>query len=128
MCLSPTDEGWAIATPNIDPRVTVYRVIDATELAYLLMTGNYGSNPSRSGKYFGLTLAGATAFAGAPMNAGTTITETTLPQSVVSQGFRMIDPGPLGAGASVYFAEPQLHMVYSAMAAPIVIAGAGRGP
>jgi hypothetical protein len=90
--MSLTEDGSANATPSNDPRVTVYRVIDATELAYLRMTGNYGSNPSRSGKYFTLTLAGATAFAAAPMNTGNAITETTLPQSVISGGFTVIDP------------------------------------
>jgi hypothetical protein len=125
--MSLTDEASAIATTSNDPRIAVYRVVDATELAHLVMTGSYGSNPSRSGKYFALTVAGATAFAAAPMNAGSTITETTLPQSVVSQGFAMIDPGPHGAGRSVHFAEPQLAMVYGAMG-PVVIAPAGQGP
>jgi hypothetical protein len=58
-------------------------VVDPTELAYLRATGNYGSNSARSGKYFSLTLAGAQAFARAPINAGSTITQTTLPQSIV---------------------------------------------
>lgn len=98
-----------------DPRVPVYRVIDARELTYLMRTGNFGSNPSRSGKYFALTLAGANVFAAAPMNAGATVTETTLPKSIVSQGWAMIDPGSTGAGPSVYFDEMQLAMVYGAM-------------
>src|SRR6266852_7045494 len=93
-----TDDGLAMAAPNNDPRVVVYRVIDAAELAHLRMTGSYGSNPTRFGKYFALTLAGARAFAAAPMNAGSTITETTLPQSVVSEGWRLVDPGRRGAG------------------------------
>jgi hypothetical protein len=122
------DNGPAIAPSNNDPRVAVYRVIDATALAYLLMAGNYGSNPNRSGKYFALTLAGALAFAAAPMNAGTTITETTLPQSIVSQGFAMINPGSHGAGSSIYFSELQLHLVYSVMTPPTVTAGAGQRP
>ena len=111
-----------------DPGIAIYRVIDAAELAYLQMTGNYGSNPSRSGKYFALTFAGAAAFAAAPMHAGSTITETTLPQSVVRWGFAMIDPGPYGAGRSVYFGEAQLPIVYRAMTPPVVVAGARRGP
>src|SRR6266568_946277 len=126
--MPPTDDGPAIATPNGDPRVVVYRVIDAAELAHLRMTGTYGSNVSRSGKYFALTLAGARAFAAAPMNAGSTITETTLPQPVVGQGWRLVDPGPHGAGSSVYFSELQLPMVYSAMTPPNVTAGAGQIP
>ena len=128
MSTLPTDDGPGIATPNSDPRIVVYRVIDATELAYLQMTGNYGSNPSRSGKYFALTLAGATGFAGAPMNAGSAITETTLPKSVFDQGWRMIDPGPYGAGSSVYFSELQLPIVYGAMTPCTVIIGAGQAP
>jgi hypothetical protein len=116
-----------VATPNNDPRVSIYRVVDPVELACVQMTGNYGSNPSRSGKYFALTLAGARAFAGAVMNAGSTITETTLPQSVVARGFGVIDPGAHGAGLSVHFAELQLPMVYGAMG-PIVIAATRHGP
>src|SRR5437660_11877399 len=126
--MSLTDEASAIATTSNDPRIVVYRVIDATELAHLVMTGSYGSNPSQSGKYFALTLAGATAFAAGPMNAGSTITETTLPRSIVSQGFTMMDPGPHGARRSVHFAERQLPMVYSAMTPPIVVAVARQGP
>jgi hypothetical protein len=126
--MSLTDEIPAVATAINDPRITLYRVIDATELAHLVMTGSYGSNPNRSGKYFALTLAGAAAFAAAPMNAGSTIAETTLPQSVVSRGFAIIDPGPRGAGRSVYFEEVQLPVVYSVMTPPIILAGAGQGP
>jgi len=103
-------------------------VVDSVELAHLQMTGNYGSNPSRSGKYFALSLAGARSFAAAPLNANSTITETTLPRSVLSQGWRMVDPGPHGAGISIYFSEPQLAMVYGAMTVPVVVAGAGQQP
>ena len=60
-----------------DPPVVVYRVVDETELSYLKYHGDYGWNPSQSGKYFALTIDGARAFAEAPMNAGTTITTTT---------------------------------------------------
>jgi hypothetical protein len=126
--MSLTEDGSAIATPNNDPSVPVYRVVDATELAYLLMVGNYGSNPSRSGKYFALTLVGATAFAAAPMNFGSTLTETTLPQSILGQGWLMIDPGAHGAGDSVYFEEVLLPSVYSTMTLPRVVTGAGQGP
>lgn len=97
-------------------------MIDATEWAYLRITGNFGSNPSRSGKYFALTLAGARAFAAAPMNAGSIITQTTLPRSIVAQGFTVIDPGSYGAGPSVYFVEAQLPMVYAAMTPPVASA------
>jgi hypothetical protein len=121
MSTSRIDDGPAIGTPNVDPRVAVYRVVDPTELAYLLMTGNYGSNPNRSGKYFALTLTGARAFAGAPMNAGCMTTETTLPQSVISQGWAMTDPGLQGAGSSVFFDDNQLPMVYGAMTPPVIV-------
>jgi len=103
-------------------------VIDAAELAHLRMTGSYGSNPSRSGKYFALTLAGARAFAAARMNMSSTITETTLPQSVVGQGWPLVDPGPHGAGSSVYFSELQLPLVYGVMTPPNVTTGPGQVP
>ena len=119
-----TDEHSDPLFPD-DDRVPVFRVVDATELAYLLMVGNYGSNPSRSGKYFALTLVGARAFAAASMNAGSTITETTLPRSVIAQGFAVRDPGPYGAGPSIFFAEHQLPIVYAATTPPVVIGGGG---
>jgi hypothetical protein len=113
----------ATSTTNNDPRVTVYRVVDPTELAYLQANGNYGSNPSESGKYFALTPGGAQAFAGAPINAGSTITSTTLPQSVVNQGFPFPDPGQNGAGPSVFFGQPQLPTVYGTMTPPVILPG-----
>src|SRR3954454_10150708 len=128
MCMCRTDERSDPTLSGNKDRVPVYRVVDTTELAYLLMAGNHGSNPSRSGKYFALTLAGARAFAAAPMNAGSSITETTLPRSVISQGFAVRDPGPHGAGTSVFFAEHQLALVYAAMNPPVVIGGAGQQP
>src|SRR5665213_1476877 len=94
-------------------RITVYRVIDAVELAYLAATGHFGSNPNRSGKYFALSLKGADAFARAPMIAPATITSTTLPQSVIDIGFRFIDAGMHGAGPSLFYAEAQLPRVYA---------------
>lgn len=109
------------ATSNSDPGVSVYRVVDATELAYLRRVGDYGSNPSRSGKYFALTLLGARAFAGHPINQGSIVTEATLPQSVVSRGFSFVDPGPHGAGSSVFFDEMQLPIVYGVMTRPVVV-------
>jgi hypothetical protein len=104
-----------------DPRVTVYRVVDATELSFLAAEGNYGSSPSQSGKYFTLTLAGARAFASAPMNVQTTITSTTLPQSVLADGRLFFDPGVRGAGRSVFFSQPQLPTVYGAMTPPKIL-------
>jgi hypothetical protein len=102
-------------------RVTVYRVVDAIELAALRATGNYGSSPSRSGKYFALTQPGARAFAGATMNAGSIITITTLPYSVVEAGVGFDDPGRQGAGPSVFFSELQLPMVYGTMTPPLIV-------
>jgi RHS repeat-associated protein len=107
-------------------RTTVYRVVDPTELAYLQSTGNYGSNPSQSGKYFALTAAGAQAFASAPMNSGTTITSTTLPQVVVNQGYQFIDIGSQGAGPSVFYSQPQLPSVYGSMTRPIILPNQGQ--
>jgi RHS repeat-associated protein len=115
------------ASPSQDElRVTVYRVVDPTELAYLQATGNYGSNPSESGKYFALTAAGAQAFASAPMNSGTTITSTTLPQVVVNQGFQFVDPGSQGAGPSVFYSQPQLPSVYGSMTPPAILPNSGQ--
>lgn len=107
--------------PGGGPRIAVYRVVDAIELAYLVAHGNYGSSPSRSGKYFALTLSGAAAFAAAPMNAGATITETTLPRSILDQGYILANPGRHGAGRSVYFDERFLPIVYTAMTSPAII-------
>jgi hypothetical protein len=104
-----------------DPRMTVWRVVDPTELAHLQATGDYGSSPSRSGKYFALTHAGAFSFACAPMNAGCAITVTTLPRSVVTLGFAFHDPGQNGAGRSIFFDQSQLQRVYAAMIPPVVV-------
>lgn len=109
------------ATPAADPSVPVYRVVDAVELAYLRAAGNYGSNPSHSGKYFALTLSGAQAFARHPMNTGGRITQIELPLSIVVRGWHFIDLGLFGAGSSVFFEEGQLHMVYGAMTVPIIL-------
>ena len=102
--------------PSPDPQIPVYRVIDATELVHLQRTGDYGSSPSRSGKYFALTLSGARAFRAHPMNRGSTITETSLPQSIINQArLTFWDPGPHGAAQSVWFDEAQLPIVYGTM-------------
>lgn len=98
-----------------DPRVIIYRVVDGAELAYLQVNGNYGPNPNGSGKYFSWRLVGAKAFAAHPINTGRTITETTLPQSIVNQGFSMTEPGPNSPGPSVHVDEPDLPMIYAAM-------------
>jgi hypothetical protein len=102
----------------VDPYVLVYRVIDGVELDYLRARGDYGSNPSRSGKYFALTIVGVQAFARAPMNEGTTITATALPQSVLLRATTFNDPGPHGAGLSVFFPEELLPVVYDTMRPP----------
>jgi hypothetical protein len=119
--MSLGDESVRGTTANIDPSVPLYRVIDATELAYLRLTGDYGSSPSRSGKYFALTLSGARAFHSHPINRGATITQTDLPQSIVAQAFAFWDPGRHGAGQSVRFGEAQLPMVYGAMTRPTIV-------
>jgi hypothetical protein len=108
-----------------DPIIPVWRVVDPAELRYVQAHGNYGSSPSQSGKYFALTLAGAQAFASAPMNSGSAITATGLPQSVVNSGFMVNDPGQYGAGSSVFFAERQLPTVYGAMTLPVILSKPG---
>jgi len=127
---APTGRPLVAALSSVatdDPRAIVYRVVDATELLYLEAEGNYGSSPSQSGKYFTLTLAGAQAFASAPMNLQTTITSTTLPQSVLAQGRLFFDPGLRGAGRSGFFSQPQLPTVYGAMTPPEILPE-GHGP
>ena len=111
---------------NVDPRVPLYRVVDAIELSYLETHGDYGSNPSQSGKYFALTAEGAHAFANAPMNAGATVTSTTLPKSIVDRGVTFNDPGPNGTGISVFFSQQQLAAVYGNMAVPAIRKGCER--
>lgn len=109
-----------------DSLVVVYRVVDAIELAYLEAHADYGSNPSKSGKYFALTLDGAQAFAGAAVNQFSTITRTALPASILGQGILFNDPGPFGAGVSVFFSEGQLAEVYGTMSPPVVWKGVPR--
>jgi hypothetical protein len=104
-----------------NPRLPLYRVIDQTELAYLQTHGSYGSSPSNSGKYFALTLSGAQAFRSHPVNRGRTITETSLPQSIVNRAHRFWDPGAHGAGQSVWFDQGQLAGVYAAMTPPVIV-------
>jgi hypothetical protein len=106
-------------TTSNDSRIPVYRVVGPAELAYLQATGNYGFSPSTGGKYFALTASGAQAFQNAYPNG--TLTTTTLPGSVLSQGYAFNDPGLVGAGVSVHFSDPQLPMVYGAMTPPVII-------
>jgi hypothetical protein len=107
-----------------DPRVAVYRVVDETERSYLAAHGHYGSSPSQSGKYFALTLDGARAFANAPMNAGAFIIQTALPASIVSRGMIFYDPGPHGAGLSLFFPRQLLVDVDASMSPPVIWSGA----
>ncbi|HEX4243233.1 MAG TPA: RHS repeat-associated core domain-containing protein [Steroidobacteraceae bacterium] len=106
----------------------VYRVVDPIELAYLQANGNYGYSPSQSGKYFALTLIGAEAFLNAPMNSNGTLTMTTLPVSVLNQGYVFNDPGLNAAGPSVQFSNPQLPVVYGTMTPPIIFPRPGSNP
>ena len=108
-------------TTSDNSRFPVYRVVGPVELAYLLAHGNYGASPNQSGKYFALSAAGAQAFLNAPMNSGATLTMTTLPGSVLNQGWAFNDPGAVGAGPSVYYSDPQLPLVYGAMTPPVVV-------
>lgn len=110
-------------TTSDNSNVPIYRVVSPAELAYLQANGNYGSSPSQGGKYFALTAAGAQAFLSAPMNSDGTLTMTTLPGSVLSQGRAFPDIGPNGAGPSVWFSNPQLPLVYGTMTPPVVIPG-----
>jgi hypothetical protein len=101
-----------------DPYVNIYRAIDDVELDYLKANGNYGHNPSMSGKYFALTLGGAQAFAGWSQNEAATVTGTSIPRSVLEQGHLFNDPGVHGAGPSVHFSDTVLPRVYRTMTPP----------
>lgn len=96
-------------------RRPIYRAIGPTERAVLEATGNYGSSPNASSKYFALTVEGVYQFANSEFNSGRemTITSTSVPTKVLSSGYSFNDPG--GGGASVHFSEPQLPKVYSTM-------------
>jgi hypothetical protein len=118
--MASAQAGSATIVTNVR-RITVYRVVDPTELAHLQAAGDYGSSPALSGKYFALTLAGARSFASAPMNSGCAITVTTLPRSILSLAFAFNDPGPNGAGPSIHFNETRLQTVYAAMTPPVVV-------
>jgi len=118
---SPTAAALGSVKAAGDPIIRLYRVVDSTELAYLQAHGNYGSNPSHSGKYFALTLTGAQTFASAPMNAGSRITGTELSQSIVNIGFMVNNPGQYGAGRSVFFEERLLPTIYGTMARPVIL-------
>ncbi|MGA3005274.1 MAG: hypothetical protein ABSE20_26500 [Acetobacteraceae bacterium] len=118
--MASAQTGGAAATGS-DLRIDVYRVLDPSELAHLHTTGDYGSSPALSGKYFALTFAGARSFASAPMNVGCAITITTLPQSIVTLAFAFNDPGQSGAGSSIFLDQAQLQVVYAAMTPPAVV-------
>lgn len=55
------------------------------------------------------------------MNLGSTTTQTTLPRSIISQGWIFIDPGLYGAGSFVFFHEAQLPIIYAAMTPPVIV-------
>jgi len=99
----------------------IYRAVDPAELAHLSASGDYGFSPNKSGKYFALTLNGAYDFAEHPFNASMnlTVTQTTVPKTVLREGFFFKDPG--GAGPSVYFSDAQLPKVYSTMTRPQIL-------
>lgn len=99
----------------------IYRAIGPRELDYLNATGNYGLSRNASGKYFALTLGGAYDFANSPFNAGTqmTVTQTSVPVSILNSGFLFNDVG--GAGPSVHFSDSQLPQVYFTMTRPVIL-------
>jgi hypothetical protein len=94
--------------------VTLYRAIGDRELAHVNEFGNYGSSPSKAGKYFADTRAGATDFMSSKFNRGRTMTLTRIrvPMDFVERaGFRFTDTG--GAGTSIHFGEEFLEELYS---------------
>jgi hypothetical protein len=118
--------GSGRSTKSSPKYVDLYRAVDPTELAHLKATGNYGFSPSRSGKYFALTLAGVINFANHPWNAGRnlTVTHTKVPKRVADMGDYLNDPG--GAGPSVHFSDTVLPTVYAAMTPVRILPNPGR--
>jgi hypothetical protein len=57
----------------------------------------------------------------APMNIGSTMTRTELPQSVINIGFMINNPWQFGAGSSVVFRESPLATVYDTMTPPVIL-------
>jgi RHS repeat-associated protein len=98
-----------------DQAVQIFRAVDQDELQYIPSEGTYGSSPSMYGKYFALAQEGAQNFANSTINAGQqmTITSTTIPTSILNQGFFFNDVG--GAGASVHFQQEFLPTLYNLM-------------
>jgi RHS repeat-associated protein len=101
-------------TPTPNGSVTLYRVIDARELAHVQRFGDYGFSDSGSGKYFAFTEEGARRFSRASINVGRqmTLTSYTIPASYLQRGYIFNDPGPTGAGRSIHFSDDVLLDIY----------------
>ena len=107
---------FAILRPLIS-RIPLFRAVGQRELAQVLRSGNYGSSPSLSGKYFGFTESGVRAIANSGLNASRqmTITATDVPRWLLRIGYKFNDPGAGGAGPSIFFAERTLPILYRFM-------------
>jgi hypothetical protein len=122
---------WPILPTRDGAKVVLYRAIDPPELAFVRSVGftNYGFSPNASGKYFALTLAGVTQFAGADINSYAVFTLTRIrvsPPIILLGGF-FNDVGQQGAGWSIHFSDVALLGLYADLAASnerIVIIGA----
>mgnify|MGYP001366462626 CR=1 FL=1 len=118
---------WAMAPADVaggsgeGDRVEVFRAINSEELNYLQTFGNYGYSPSQAGKYFALTMQGAKAYSTNSWMQDSVITATTVPSSIIKQGFYFNDPGPTGAGPSLHYQDSQLPLLYKSMSPVRVI-------
>lgn len=122
---------WPIPPTRDGAKVVLYRAIDPAELAFVRSVGftNYGFSPNASGKYFGLTLAGVTRFAGADINSYAifTLTSIRVSPAIILLGYFFNDVGQQGAGWSIHFSDVALLGLYAHLAASnerIVIIGA----
>jgi RHS repeat-associated protein len=122
---------WPIPPTRDGSKVVLYRAIGPHELSFVRSVGftNYGFSPNGSGKYFALTLAGVTQFAGADINdyAVFTITRIRVSAPIVLFGYFFNDIGQQGAGWSIHFSDEALVGLYLDLMASnerIVIIGA----
>lgn len=125
------DIAWPIPPTRDGAKVVLYRAIDPPELAFVRSVGftNYGFSPNASGKYFALTLAGVTQFAGADINSNAvfTLTQIRVSPPIILLGFFFNDVGNQGAGWSIHFSDEALLALYADLVASnerIVIIGA----
>jgi hypothetical protein len=77
----------------------------------------YGHSPSFGGKYFGLTLQGVQAYSKNSWMADSVVTATTVPKSILEQGFLFNDPGLTGPLECTYGRHRHAAMLAITLAA-----------